>query len=301
MDDNNTCNCTWLKLFIINCYCPTEQYAESTKQSFYQSLQKLIHKYKNEHPSFKIIVAGDFNATIGNDCDANRWLSVGPFNDNNPTSFNGLRLIETAESKGLFLLNTMFATRTDEHRWSFVSNLGYKRRLDYIMAEWFVKRATKNGRVYPKQSEIFESDHRIVVMQARFPTKGKIKKIFKQKRGPRSTQDLRYLRDDPATQARYSAKLDQLTENGPKPEQIDEVEEFIVDAIEKASLEIIPTRTHHEDKKPWVNEEYQKLLLQHHGEKDPSKRRLLAKDVKKLRTTLKNAYFKTKADSKRAT
>ena len=82
----------------------------------------------------------------------------------------------------------------------------------------------------------------------------------------------------------------------PKSEQIDEVEAFIADAIEQASKETIPSKTHHSHEKPWANQEYQDLLLEHRKEKERTKWKSLMKEVKKLRTKLKNAYFKTQAD-----
>lgn len=74
----------------------------------------------------------------------NTWRGVGPYHDDDPTSFKGIKLLETTECNKLYILNTMFATRLNEHGWSFHSNIGYKRRLDYIMADWYVKRATTN-------------------------------------------------------------------------------------------------------------------------------------------------------------
>lgn len=104
-----------VKLAIYSCYCPTEEYATGTKETFYRKLNSAIHEMKKRHSSFKIIVASDFNATIGHDCEPQNWKSIGLHRDENPTSFNGTKLIETAEENSLFILNTMFATRTDEH------------------------------------------------------------------------------------------------------------------------------------------------------------------------------------------
>lgn len=148
---------------------------------------------------------------------------MGPYNDKDPTNFIGEKLIETTESNNFYILNTMFATRSDEHRWSFHSNLGYKRRLDYIMADWYVKRATTNCRVYPMQSQIFESDHSIVVMQAVFPTRKQVKKIFGKKKMPSFYPDIRKLRDDPEIQATYSAKLELLLADDPSTMQLNEM------------------------------------------------------------------------------
>ena len=100
---------------LLPCDCPPEEHSTSSKETFYRTLHRAIQKMRKEHPSYKIIAAGDFNPTFGQD-----------------------------------ILNTMFATRSNEHRWSFHSNLGYKHRLDYIMTDWYEKHATTNCRVYPK-------------------------------------------------------------------------------------------------------------------------------------------------------
>ena len=167
-----------VKLAMCSCYSPTEEHSTSSKENFYRTLQRAMLQMRKEHPSYKIIVAGDFNATIGQDCNHDTWRGPGPYHDEDPTSFNGTKLLETAECNQLYILNTMFATRSNEHRWSFHSNLGYKRRLDYIVTDRYVKRATTNCRVYSMQSQIFDSDHRIVVMTANFPTRKQVHKVF---------------------------------------------------------------------------------------------------------------------------
>lgn len=185
----------------------------------------------------------------------------------------------------------MFATKSDEHRWSFVSNLGYKRRLDYIVAEWFVKCATKNCRVYPIQSLPFESDHRVVVMHARFPTKRKVRQIFTSSPLREVKQDVRQLRDDPVVQTNYNIKLDHLMKEQPDSQDMDDVEES-----REASKGTIPSDPKGKIDKPWVNQDNQQLLQQQREEKDPMKKRTIGDDIKKLRIRLKNVYFKTKAD-----
>ena len=69
----------------------------------------------------------------------------------------------------------------DIHRWTFYSNLGYKRRLDYILCEGFVKRFSTNCRVYRSCSDGFDSDHRVLVLDCVFPSKRQRKQIFKPK------------------------------------------------------------------------------------------------------------------------
>jgi hypothetical protein len=56
-----------IKISAVCAYAPTEEYTDSSKQSFYHNLRKAIQTVKQKHPAFKIIVGADMNATIG--CD----------------------------------------------------------------------------------------------------------------------------------------------------------------------------------------------------------------------------------------
>ena len=95
-----------------------------------------------------------------------------------PTSGNGLRLLNYCREQELYMMNSFFGYK-DIYRWSFYSNLGYKRRLDYILCEWFVKRFCNNCRVYRSVSQGFQSDNKAVVMNCTFPCKKEIKKSSK--------------------------------------------------------------------------------------------------------------------------
>ena len=69
-----------------------------TKDAFYSTLSKAIKNISNisklEHPSFKLIVGGHFNATVGRDCEPDKWAFVGNNHDPDLTSENGLRLLK---------------------------------------------------------------------------------------------------------------------------------------------------------------------------------------------------------------
>lgn len=114
-----------MKLSVFSCYCPAVELPPPANNRFIKRSIKQYERLRPNIPAFKIIAAGDFSPTIGPDCDPSRWQSVDQFSDNNPTSFNGSWLIETSESHNLYLLNTMFATKSDGHTCSFISNLGY--------------------------------------------------------------------------------------------------------------------------------------------------------------------------------
>ena len=77
-----------IKISAFCAYAPTEQYAESTKEIFFSTLQKAIQKVKKEQPCFKILIGADMNATIG--CNSfGSWSYLGPNNDNLKINDNG--------------------------------------------------------------------------------------------------------------------------------------------------------------------------------------------------------------------
>ena len=110
-----------------------------------------------------------------------------------------------------YIINSMYGYK-NIHRWSFYSNLGYKRRLDYILCEWFVKRFSVNCRVYRSVSGDFESDHRIVVMTCDFPSKKSRKEIFKKKKQSNRC-NIKALKYDPVVVELYSKTLDSELED----------------------------------------------------------------------------------------
>ena len=115
-----------IKLTVFCCYAPTDtkSYAEQQKIAFYQSLTKAMKNVKKEHPGFKVIFGGDFNATIGKESEQN-WKCIGNSNDVESTSENRTRLLKFSTKQDLYLMNSRFGYK-EIHRWSFYSNLGYK-------------------------------------------------------------------------------------------------------------------------------------------------------------------------------
>lgn len=137
-------------------------------------------------------------------------------------------------------------------------------------------------------------------MTAAFPTRKEVQKIFRRPRSPPTRPDIRKLRDDLEIQGKYSAKLDALLLRSEEKEEnsreLDEVEGRMTEAILVASQETIPSKSKREMDKPWTNPTYQELTQRLLSEKDPIKRKVLYYETRKMRTELKNNYFKTKAD-----
>lgn len=287
-----------VKVTVVCCYGPTEEYAVSTKEAFYNTLQKTISSLKAQNPSYKLFLGGDFNASIGHDAVPANWACLGNNNDDCKTSTNGRKLIELCEANELRLTNTMFDTKTDQHRWSFKSNLGYYRRLDYVAVDGFLRRYVKNSRVYPTRSEAFESDHRAVVATLYLPSRSKRRQTFKSReKSPIKNFDCRFLRDDEPTREKYAQKLDEYLESCNRDEDfVDNIETMITSAIQSASAETIPVVQADRLAKPWQNEEYLNLIQARKNEKDEQRRRELGKLIKNMRFKLENEYFKAKAD-----
>ena len=127
-------------------YAPTEQYADSTKETFFSNLQKAILKVKKEHPCYKVLVGTDMNATIGSD-SFGPWSFLGQNNDNLKTNDNGTRLLSLSEECKLFIMNSFYHSK-DIHRHTWYSPTGFTKSFDYFLAEWHLKKLISYCRVY---------------------------------------------------------------------------------------------------------------------------------------------------------
>ena len=78
-----------LKMTAICAHAPTDVSSEYSKKRFYHILDCTIKNMKVKHPSFKLVIGGDMNATIGNDC-VGMWQSLGPNNDDLVTNGNAM-------------------------------------------------------------------------------------------------------------------------------------------------------------------------------------------------------------------
>ena len=55
-----------IKITAVCAYAPPEQYADSTKETFFSTMQKAILKVKKEHPCYKVLI-GEDKVLIGAD------------------------------------------------------------------------------------------------------------------------------------------------------------------------------------------------------------------------------------------
>ena len=121
-----------IKISALCAYAPTEKYADSTKEKFFSTLSSAISKVKKEHPSFKILVGADMNATIGDD-SFGPWSFLGLNNDKFETNDNGNRLLRLSKENNLFIMNSFFKTKAI-HRHTWYSPTGFSKRIDRLGA-----------------------------------------------------------------------------------------------------------------------------------------------------------------------
>jgi hypothetical protein len=92
----------WCHIIVLNVHAPTEDKTVDVKDSFYEKLEHVFHKFSKYHMK---ILLGDFNAKVGRE-DIFRLTtgneSLHKIND------NGLRVVNFATSKNLRVKSTMF-------------------------------------------------------------------------------------------------------------------------------------------------------------------------------------------------
>ena len=279
-----------IKLSAFCAYAPTEKYADSSKQAFFNTLQKSILQVKKEHPRFKIIVGADMNATIG--CDSNgSWSYLGTNNDEHATNDNGTRLLSLSEECNLYIMNSLYDSKPI-HRHTWYSPTGFTKRIDYILAEWHIRKLSSNCRVYRRASIPFETDHRLVALSCSFPSLSEQKSFFRKSAKPKQPHtNIKSLIDHPLVCDQFSKKLDDILKNQPVLDDVNTFEQSLTESIRQASDDTIPKSIDSPNVHPWTNDEFVKLLEQRRQCKDPSQLRELNISIRDLRIKLKNDYF----------
>ncbi len=271
-------------------YAPTELYAESSKQVFFNTLQKAIKESKKKHPRFKILIGADMNATIG--CDSNgTWTHLGTNNDDLETNDNGMRLLTLSKECDLYIMNSFYHSKSI-HRHTWYSPTGFTKRVDYILAEWHIKKLSSNCRVYRGASIPFETDHRLLALSCSFPSNYEKKQFFQKPTSKNKMYtNIKSLKDDPIICNNFSKQLDKHLSPKPNICDIDAFQNSFTECICKASEEEIPKISVTLKNFPWTNDDYNKLLQQRRECKDPETLRSLNISIRKSRISLKNCYF----------
>ena len=173
----------------------------------------------------------------------------------------------------------------------YLKNAGFTKRVDYILAEWHIKKLSSNCRVYRGASIPFETNHRLLSLSCSFPSKSKQKLFFRKPTKPlKLYTNIKSLKDDPKICDNFSKTLDILLINEPSINDVNNVEKSFTESIRQASEAEIPKIKSSTKIYPWANDEFVNLLEQRRKCEDPNFSCKLNASIRKLRTKLKNDY-----------
>ena len=167
--------CKGLKLAVLNGYAPTNDAKESTKSTFYSALGK-AKKDLDADPKYKVLTAGDFNATISSSSkESGAWDNVLGYNNSDrvETNNNGERFLKWCLHHNMKIMNSFFRTkRIHRGTWRHPRTRKWK-RIDYMCTTGWISKFVKLCRVYVGPSSLFDTDHRLLVMDIKFPSSKK--------------------------------------------------------------------------------------------------------------------------------
>ena len=148
-------------------------------------------------------------------------------------------------------MNSLFSSKAI-HRHTWYSPTGFSKRVDYILAEWYLKKLCSNCHVYRKASIPFEKNHRLLTLSCSFPSKRKQKQFFSPISKPiKPHKNISLLYNDPDVCNSFSNKLDDLLSVAlPKNNDVN---------IIQASESEIPKLEASAKKSPWINDEFLSL------------------------------------------
>jgi len=130
-----------IKMTIVQCYAPTNDSDEETKDQFYRRLQSILDKCREEDV---IILMGYFNAKIGTDNNGYKEVmgtqSVGDMNE------NGERLADTCALNNITIGVRMFThKRIDKTKWVSPDHLTENQIDHQICIGKRLRRSLENG------------------------------------------------------------------------------------------------------------------------------------------------------------
>ena len=154
-------------MLLIQIYAPNEDADRNDVESFYDELEKVIKENKKFRD--KLIIAGDFNAKVGNQYVRHVTGKFGLGERNN----NGERLIEFCKKHGMSITNTFFEQKeTSRHTWTSPDGKT-KNQIDYMLVNNRFRNSIKNSKSRPGAD--CGSDHNPVIIR----TETKLKCIKK--------------------------------------------------------------------------------------------------------------------------
>ena len=293
--------CKGLKLAVLNVYSPTEDSKQAAKTAFYSALDKAKKKL-DEHPRHKMIVLGDFNSTISSSSkDSGAWDDVLGHNnaDKIDTNDNGDKMLAWCLKHQMKILNSMFRSKRI-HRGTWKNpRTGRWKRIDYICTSGWLAKFAKSCRVFIGPSVLFQTDHRLLVLDIKFPqTRRNLKHHLSRTavcREEACRSDFKALQRNTNLQTDLSSFLE--TRLGSLTSDVDDLNEDIVSAVRQSMDEVCPKIAPRRKKEPWKNAELERMVKDLQKQKKEKDVRRMQKEIKNKRLELKNEYYKDIADN----
>ena len=293
--------CKGMKLAILNVYSPTDSANDAAKAAFYSALNKAKTSL-DETPSYKIIPLGDFNATISSASkDSRAWDYI--LGCNNPdkleTSNNGERMLNWCLKNKMKIMNTIYRTKRIHHETWKNPHTGKWKRIDYICTSGWLSQFVKSCRVYIGPSVLFDTDHRLLVMDMAFPnTKRQLKHHLSRshvKEKPCLT-DFKALQRSVELQNRLTEYIEDKLDPTPL-DNVDDLNDKISTVVREGMDSVCPKIAKIKKREPWIDETLEDMTNQLKKLKEEKEIRRMQKKIKERRNYLKNEYYQEMADS----
>jgi hypothetical protein len=105
----------WCHIIVLNVHAPTEDKTDDAKDSFYDELERVFHKFPKYHMK---ILLGDFNAKVGR--EGSFKPTIGNESLYEISNDNGDRLVNFSTAKNLTEKSAMFPRR-NFHKYTWTS------------------------------------------------------------------------------------------------------------------------------------------------------------------------------------
>ena len=129
------------------------------------------------------------------------------------------------------------------------------KRLDYICTTPWVLKFVQPCRVYTEPSKMFQTDHRLLVMNIDFPTTKKSLKLWLLKgkpKEPKVRRNFNVLRDDPVKRQELTERTEEHLETlSMEDTDVDTLNEEIVLAVRTSAEVVCPIEEALKKKEPW--------------------------------------------------
>lgn len=295
-----TVSCKGLNIAILNGYAPIDNAGDGIKLAFYSSLGK-AKQHLDAMPKFKVITVGDFNATISSSSkDSGAWDYVLGYNNSDrvDTSNNGERFLGWCLKHKMKIMNSMFRTkRVHRGTWMHPRSRRWK-RVDYMCTTEWMSKFVKLCRVFIGPSVLFDTDHRLLVMEIMFPVTKRHLQYHLSRRPKKPdvvTTDFVSLRKNDDLQRKLTERIDRSLE-APFAADVNELNDRIVNVMKESVTEVCPKLSTTRKKEPWENEELNEMMKDLKKTRNLNELRRKKKEIKEKRKAVKNEYFKELAD-----